>query len=614
MKLRVYKILLFCFFLPGVALADNISFTGSAPAEVLAGQQFRLVYTVNAEAGNFIAPEIKGFTILAGPTQSSSSSIQIINNQVSRSFSYTFTYTLIAQQDGTFTIPPARVSAGGKQYSSNSVTVRVRPATSPPPGTAAPQDQQAPGTISSRDVFLRATVDKTDPYQGEQIIVTYRLYTRIPVSNYHIEQAPSTTGFWAEELSRDRTRLLQYTDVVDGQQYTVAELRKVALFPQRSGTLRIEPLEVEIVARVQQQQQRRRTGDPFFDSFFDDPFFGRRTQNVQHTLRSNALNINVKPLPVQNRPAQFSGAVGDFKVSATVDKTEPAANDPINLKVVISGKGNIRLIDKLNFQFPPSFEVYDPKISTDVQATQAGVSGTRTLEYLIIPRSAGNFSIKPAAFSYFHPIREQYITMNTPEFNFSIARGEGMDMATGIAAGDQQAIQYIASDIRFIRQGPFRLQTIGSYFFGSVKFYVLYLSPLLLFGLFVALLQNHIKNNNDIARVKIRRATRIARKRLKQADEFLKLRMDEKFFNELSQALWGYLSDKFNLPLAELSLETVRSRLESRSVNTEIINDFIGVLEQCEFARFAPGEKSQTMDELYQRALALITRIEKELK
>ncbi|HHN48282.1 MAG TPA: protein BatD [Bacteroidales bacterium] len=614
MKLRIYKILLLCFFLPRLALADNISFSGSAPAEVLAGQQFRLVYTVNAEAENFTAPEIKGFAILAGPTQSSSSSIQIINNQVSRSFSYTFTYTLVAQQEGTFTIPPARLSAGGKQYSSNAVTIKVRPATSPPPGTTAPKDQQAPGTISSKDVFLRATVDKTNPYQGEQIIVTYRLYTRIPVSNYHIEQAPSTTGFWSEELSRDRTRLLQYTDVVDGQQYTVAELRKVALFPQRSGTLRIEPLEVEIVARVQQQQQRRRTGDPFFDNFFDDPFFGRRTQNVQHTLRSNALNINVKPLPVQNRPAQFSGAVGDFKISATVDKTEPAANDPINLKVVISGKGNIRLIDKLNFQFPPSFEVYDPKISTDVQVTPTGVSGTRTLEYLIIPRSAGNFSIKPAAFSYFHPIREQYITMNTPEFNFSIVRGEGMDMATGIAAGDQQAIQYIASDIRFIRQGPFRLQTIGSYFFGSVKFYALYLSPLVFFGLFVALLQNHIKNNTDIARVKIRRATRIARKRLKQADEFLKLRMDEKFFNELSQALWGYLSDKFNLPLAELSLETVRSRLENRSVNTEIINDFIGVLEQCEFARFAPGEKSQTMDELYQRALALITRIEKELK
>jgi hypothetical protein len=615
MKLNNYIAGLIVCLLPLITAASDVSFTASAPATVQSGQQFRLVYTLNAEAENFTAPEITEFAIIAGPNQSSSSSIQIINNQVTRTVAITFTYTLAAYKEGTFTIPAARVRAGGKQYTSNPVTIKVTPAAAPPSGSQAPQGQspQPGGTITSKDVFLRATVDKTDPFMGEEIIVTYRLYTRIPVSNYHIEQSPAHSGFWAEELTRDRTRLLQYTDVVDGIQYTVAELRKVALFPQRSGNLRIEPLEVEIVARVQQQSQRRRTGDPFFDSFFDDPFFGSRTQNVNHTLRSNALNINVKPLPVLNRPAEFSGAVGNFTMRATVDKTELAANEPVNLKVVISGKGNVRLIDKINFQFPPSFEVYDPKISSDVQATQTGVSGTRTLEYLLIPRSAGQFSLKPATFSHFNPVREQYISLITPEFNFNIARGEGMDIA-GAAGSDQQAIQYIASDIRFIRQGPFRLSTMGSYFFGSTHFYALYLSPLVLFGIFVLLLRNHIKNNSDIARVKNRHATRIARKRLKQAEEFMKLRMGEKFFNELSQALWGYLSDKFNIPLSELSLETVRGRLESRNVDNAIIDDFTQVLEQCEFARFAPGEKSQTMEQLYERGLVLITRIEKELK
>lgn len=594
--------------------SQTVSFTASAPAEVQAGQQFRLVYSINAEADNFTPPEFTDLAVLGGPNQSSSSSIQIINNQVTRSTTYTFTYTLAATREGSFTIPAAKVRSGGKQYSSNPVTIKVRAASSSQPGSQSPQNSQATGTISNKDVFLRASVDKSDPYMGEQIILTYRLYTRIPVSNYHIEQSPAQSGFWAEELLRDQTKLLQYNDVVDGEQYTVAEIRKVALFPQRSGKLSIDPLGVEIVARVQQQGQRRRTGDPFFDSFFDDPFFASRYQNVNHTLRSNAINIDVKPLPVQGRPAEFSGAVGDFSMRATIDKTEVAANEPINLKVVVSGKGNVRLIDKVNFQFPPSFELYEPKINSDVKTTQAGVSGSRTLDYLIIPRSAGNFTIKPAAFSYFHPVRGEYITLNTPEFAFIIARGEGSDLAIGSGSGDQQAVQYIASDIRFIKQWPFRITTIESQFFGSTRFYVLYLTPFVLFGLFLFLLRNHIKNSRDIARVKNRRATGIARKRLKQAAEFLKLRMSEKFFNELSQALWGYLSDKFNIPLSGLSLETVRERLEGRSVNAEFINDFIVVLEQCEYARFAPGDKTQAMDQLYEKALTLITTIEKELR
>lgn len=603
--------------LPAVMSGQDISFTASAPLEVTSGQQFRLVYTINAEADSFTAPEISDFAVLAGPSQSSSSSIQIINNQVTRNFTITYTYTLAAYKEGTFTIPAARIRSSGKQYTSNVVTIRVRAGTQQPGGTQqTPQGQTAPetGTISNHDVFLRASVDKSEPYQGEQIIVTYRLYTRIPVSNYHIEQAPSHTGFWAEELLRDQSRLTQYTDVVDGEQYTVAEIRKVALFPQRSGNLRIDPLQLEIVARVQQQAQRRRTGDPFFDSFFDDPFFASRYQNVNHTLRSNAVNINVKPLPVQNRPADFGGAVGDFTIRASVDKTNLSANEAVNLKVVISGRGNVRLIDKLNFQFPPAFEVYDPKITTDVQVNQSGVSGTRTIEYLLIPRSAGNFTIKPAGFSFFNPARNEYITLNTPEFEFMVARGDGMEITSGTSTGDQQAIQYLSTDIRFIRQLPFRIRTVGSYFFGSTQFYLLYLIPLFMFGMFVLLWRNHIRNSRDLARVKNRRATRVARRRLKQASEFMKLNISDKFFNELSQAIWGYLSDKFNIPLAELSLETVRERLSGRSVTTDIVEDCIRVLEECEFARFAPGDKSQTMGKLYDQGLALITRIEKDLK
>jgi len=617
MKLKSILKLLVIIFFPVLLNGQEVSFTASAPAEVANGQQFRLVYSINAEADNFVAPEITDFAVLAGPSQSSSSSIQIINNQVTRTLTITFSYTLAAFKEGTFTIPAARIRSGGKQLTSNPITIRVVAGAQQPGGAQqTPQGQTPPatGTISNRDVFLRASVDKTEPFQGEQVIVTYRLYTRIPVSNYNIEEAPSHTGFWAEELLSNQTRPLQYTDVVDGEQYTVAEIRKVALFPKQSGNLRIDPLQVEIVARVQQQMPPRRTGDPFFDSFFDDPFFASRIQNVNHTLQSNAININVKPLPAQNRPADFSGAVGDFTIQTTVDKTDIAANEPVNLKVVISGRGNVRFIDKLNFKFPPVFEDYDPKITTNVQANQSGVSGTRTLEYLLIPRSAGNFSINPAVFSYFNPAMNKYVSLKTPEFQFRVARGEGMDIVGGTATSDQQAIQYLSTDIRFIEQLPFRLNLIGSYFFGSTRFYMLYLSPLVLFGLFVVLWRNHIRNSRDLVRVKNRRATRIARRRLYQASEFLKMRINEKFFNELSQAIWGYLGDKFNIPLAELSLDTVRDRLASRHVNPDIIDDCIKVLEQCEYARFAPGDKTQTMNLLYEQGLGLITRIEKDLR
>jgi hypothetical protein len=291
-----------------------------------------------------------------------------------------------------------------------------------------------------------------------------------------------------------------------------------------------------------------------------------------------------------------------------------AANEPINLTVTINGTGNVRLIDRMNFQFPPSFEVYDPKITTDVRATDAGVSGRRTIEYLLIPRSSGNYTIKPAAFSFFNPAQGRYVSLQTPEFTFNVARGEGGDMVSGGPGADQQAVQYLARDIRFIRQGPVALKPAGVFFFGSRTFYILLISPVVLFALFVLLWRNHIKNNSDIARVKNRRATRIAKKRLKQASEFMKLRMSEKFFNELAQAMWGYISDKMNIPLSELSLDNVRSRLKTKALNEELIAGFSGVLEQCEFARFAPGEKQQLMDELYNKALDIITRIEKDLK
>ncbi|MDP2424716.1 MAG: BatD family protein [Bacteroidales bacterium] len=601
----------------GFVQADTPNFSVSAPQQVAVGQQFRMVFNVDAEAEGFVAPTFSEFNVLSGPNQSSSSNIQITNGQVSRSVTYSFTFILVATKEGTFTIPEARIRAGGKQLSTQPFSIKVLASasgSSTSPGQQQQQQQQQSAGFNEKDVFLRVSASEQNPYQGEEIIVTYKLYTRLPIASYNIDQSPAHPGFWSEELLKDRSQLVQYTESVNGEEYTVAEIRKVSLFPQRAGSLRIEPMKMDVVARVLAQQQRRRTGDPFFDNFFNDSFFSAGYQNVNRTLTSNAINIEVKPLPVNSKPAGFSGAVGDFSFQATVDRTELSANEGVNLNMVIKGKGNIRLVDKLEPGFPASFETFDPKITTDVQANASGVSGTRIIEQLAIPRSSGDFTIRPVSFVFFNPSRGQYFTHTSPEFNLKVKRGEGSDQSLAFDPTDQQAIQHVGSDIRYIRQLPFKLVPVGNYFWGSQFFWLLLVLPLIFFILFVILLRQNIRRNSDLSKVRNRKATRVARKRLKKAHEYLKARMTDKFYNELSQAIWGYLSDKFNIPLSELSLETVRQRLEKQQLNDQIISEFTATLNNCEFARFAPGQKEDAMERLYHEALERITLSEKELK
>ena len=412
---------------------------------------------------------------------------------------------------------------------------------------------------------------------------------------------------------RENDKLQQYTQVIDGQQYVVADIRKIVLFPLKSGRLTIDPLQLECVAQIK-RQTRTRSGDPFFDDFFNDPFFGSGTTNVEKSLKSNALFIDVRPLPEAGKPVTFSGAVGSFTLRSEIDKTKLKTNEALALKCVIAGQGNIQLIDKLNIAFPPDFETYDPKITSEIKNLATGISGNQTFEYLLIPRKPGRFTIKPITFSYYDLDKKAYVTLSSPEYIIEVEKGSGDAAVMTYSGANKEDIKYIGSDIRHIRDKYFSLSPKGRAFFPSLYFWLLMFIPLVLFILMVILWQKLSARRSDTVLMKNLRATKIARKRLRKAEGFLKNTEQEAFYVEISQALWGYLSDKFFIPLSELSIESVHEALLKKNVGEEIIQQFIETLNNTEYARFAPGEKTLNMERIYQQALKIITKMEGELK
>jgi hypothetical protein len=592
---------------------QDIEFTASAKEVVEAGDQFRLIYSVNGQASGFRTPSIKGFSVVSGPNQSQSSRMQIVNGQVSQSVEYTFTYILQASSEGTYTIPPASVNVAGKTYQSNPVTIKVVKGNTQPQQQGTQQGSAPSGEITAKDLFVRAVASKTNPYQGEQIIVTYKIYTRVPVSEYSVTRTPSTAGFWLQDLLKDSKKLNQFRETIDGQEYVVAEIKKDALFAQKSGTLTIDPLEMDVLAQIQRKVTKRNFNDPFFDSFFNDSFLGNTYQNVKKTIRSNELKINVKPLPENSRPKEFTGGVGDFNVTASIDREQLKANEALTLRFSISGKGNIKLVEKPAIVFPPDFEVYDPRTNDNIVASANGVSGTRNYEYLLIPRNPGKYKIKPITFSYFDLSSQSYKNITTQGFEIDVTKGDGRQGEI-VASTDKEDFKYIGSDIRYIKTGQIILSPVGDYLFGSMLFLIWVIAIPVLFILFVIIWRKELKKRSNIAFMRNKKATGIARKRLKSAERFMKQNKPDEFWSEASNALWGYMSDKFNIPRSALSMDSVNGALRSKGVKDELISNFIEVLNRCEFARFAPGNKTQAMDEIYKQSIEVITRTEDELK
>lgn len=606
-------IFIFVLTLPGALFAQDVKFRATAKNVVRTGERFQLIYSVNTEGKGFRGPTISDFKVLGGPSTSQSSSVQIINGNVSRTVEYTFTYVLQATKEGIFDIAPATVTVDGKSFESNAVKIQVvKSGTSQQEGTSSDGGSTASADDFKDDAFIRVSSSKRKPMQGEQIIVTYKLYFRININAPRFEKEPSFKGFWVNDLQKDRQNYVQYQETYKGQQYQVAELKKVALFPQRSGKIIIPAMEGTCQTQIK-SASKSRSRDPFFDSFFNDPF-SSRYKTIEIPLKSNAITIDVKPLPSANKPSDFSGAVGSFEFNSNINKTELKANEAINLKFTVSGRGNVELVDKINVSFPPDFEVYDPKVSKNIKPSKNGISGKKTFEYIIIPRVPGDFKIEVVKFSYFDLAKNKYVTLSSPEYKISVAKGEGSASDVTYNNVNRSDIRYIGSDIRYIKTGNPELNLIGTFFFGSTLFYLLLLLPVVAFILFIIIWKKELKKRSNMALMRNRKATKVAQKRLKKAQQFLGEKKQTEFYEEVSQAIWGYLSDKFSIPLANLSIDTVSETLNNKEVKPEIIEKFIETLNNCEFARFAPGGSHSNMEQIYNEAINVISLMERDLR
>ena len=599
--------------------ADNIQFVASAKSPVANGEQFYITYSVNANASAFKAPAFKDFSLISGPSQSSSTSMQWVNGQMTQSVQLSYTYVMQAVKEGTFSINPASVTVGGKTYQSNSLTITVvkgSPNTTTQPQQQQQQQQQqsrnnnsqqSAGTgISADDVFVRTTVSKSSAFKGEAIILTQKIYSRVHLAGFDPANIkwPSCNGFWTEEIKMPQS-ISTRRENLNGNLYEVAELKKTIIIPQMTGKLTIEPAEVMCIVQVAQKNASNNIWDQFF---------GGGVQNKKYLAKSKAVTIDVKNLPSQNQPADYNGAVGNFTMNAQVDKTSLKTNEAVNLQITISGNGNLKLIDKLNVNFPTDFETYDPKITSNINTNETGLSGSKKFEYLVIPRNPGKFSIKPVTFSYFDIISKTFKTLTSPEFIINVTKGDGTSANVSYRSANQEDVKYIGSDIRFIKNQPFILTKIGKFFFNSTLFYLLIIIPFILFVLFVLVYRRTIKQRSNIALMRNKKATKVAQKRLKDAEKQLKQNNKNSFYIEISKALWGYVSDKFTIPIADLSMDTVNIYLSQKGVSEKIIKKITETLNNCEFARFAPGDSTSVMNNIYTEAINTISLIEKELK
>ncbi len=614
-------ILIFLLAIPGLLIAQDVSFTAQAPKQVHLGQRFQITYTVNSEGTNFMGPEIVNFDVLSGPMMSSGQNIMNINGKLEYTSSTSFTFVLEANKAGTFTIPQALVTVKGKRYMSNSLSITVLKQ-NPRQSQQNPNNQrQGQAEVPARDdigndVFLKAVIDKNNPFQGEMVVITFKLYT--PTNRLQVDQPdkiPSYPGFWAQDLLKDATQYPQYTETVNGKKYIVAELRKAALYPQKSGVLTIEPLVQDVIYQVKVKSRNPFAddpffgNDPFFKNFMDDSFMGSEFQNVKKTLSSNSVTITVKPLPLANKPVEFTGAVGQFSLKADVDRNIVNVNDGITMKVSITGSGNLNLIEKPGISFPPDFEVYEPKIIDNFN-NKGATSGTRTFEYLIIPRAAGDFNLDPVQFAFFNPAQKDYKVLESEKFKIKVNKGNG----PSVDANAQNQVKYLGNDIRYLMEPPLYIHTTGNRFYGKSIYWLILLLPVLAFIVFIILYQRTMRLRGDVMLMQRKKATRIAVKRLQKAKKFLDAGQHDAFHEEISFALWGYISQKFNIPMSLLSMETAREQLEKLNIDNALTERFISTLDNCNFARYAPAGKALNMQQLYELAIKTITETEQVLK
>jgi hypothetical protein len=579
------------------------SFTASVNETTVADkEQFKISFTLSAnnvnKIKNFKPPPFSSFIVLSGPNQSTS--IQFINGVQSGSISYS--YILQSKNIGKFSIGKASVDYDGKTYQTKPLNITVVKAAS------KPKQQKQDGTISNEEIaknlFIKATVDKRKAYLGEQVTVTYKLYTRLNIAaQMSISKLPQYQGFWTEELETS-TNIIFMTEVINGKQFRVGTLKRAALFPSQTGKLEITPFELTVPIQIKRNRNRKN----IFDDFFNDPFGSSKT--IEYNAISNKISIDVLQLPQKNQPESFKGAVGDFTFKASIDKTTAKTNEPVTLKVVISGNGNIQLVELPELNIPAGFEKYEPKTSEKINSKNI-ISGSKTAEYLMIPRVVGKREIPAVELSYFNPAKKRYITKRSGPFSLNITQGERLP---DVEVASKEDVKQLGEDIRFIKTSGYDIRKKEETVLFSAIFWIGGAVPMLVLFVLIGWKRKNDKLAGNLTLLRYQKAQKVAKNRLKKAKKLLNENNHKEFYTEISQALFGYLEDKLHIAKAEFTIDKAKDELVNLNVDDELTQKVKKMAEDCEYIRFAPGaEENTAMKSTYDQMATVITDVEKSI-
>lgn len=603
MKVNTIILVTISLLLSYSAAGQEISVVADYPEVVRTGEQFTVSWTVNSGGGEFVEPPFTGFYKLMGPQTSYSSSTQIINGKISRSTTYSYVYYLQGVKEGKYVIPPASVTIKNKTYYSDSLRIEVIG------GNASGQAARgAGGGVSEEaaeetgdDIFVNLSLSKRDVFLGEHIAVTVKIYTRVDISGINEIKFPGFEGFLKTDLETAPLTSLQRENI-NGTIYGTGVVQRFLLYPQISGEINIDPVQISVLIR-----QKSGQSDPFFGDIF--PTYS----TIPKVVMSKPLKIKVNQLPGV-KPDDFSGIVGKAGLVASLSKDTVNVNDAVNLKMVISGSGNLKLANAPAMKLTADLEVYDPKITDNLKNSLNGTTGQKTFEYLLIPRHYGDFSIPPVTYSYFNIDSRKFERVTTPELHFYARKGteqnEGITVYGGIAKED---VRYLGKDIRFIRSEPGILRKSGNVFSSKRSFYSAYAFALILFLTVLFIRREHIRRNSDLAGVRNRKAAKVAGKRLKEAEKCMKEKQTDKFHEEILKAIWGYLSDKLNIPVSELTRNSAVTSLAEKGIEQQEITNLTSIIDSCEFARFAPSSSAAATEKIYEDASKFIRIVENSI-
>ena len=586
-----------------VQAAENVSFTVDAPMVVSEGEAFRVEFKLNAKPDDntFKAPSFDNFDVMAGPSTSQGSSTQWVNGKKSSSVSYGITYVLSSQQKGTFTIGSASISVGGKQYLTKPTAIEVREATQESMQNES-AESRANRTIGKDDLLLRFELSSRSVYKGEPVCAVLRLYSRVENIYTESSKLPAFNGFWSQQLDAKQG---PFRETYNGKIYNVYNLAEYLLYPQQGGTITIEPAEMTIVAQVVMQS---RNNDPF-NMFWGG---GHDVYNISRHLKTPEIKVQVKEFPA-GAPASFSGAVGRYTMSHELSAKEVAANSAATLQLTISGSGNLSFITAPTLSLPASFELYDVKSEEQIQNTASGGKGYRRFDYPFIVRAEGEYEIAPVEFTYFDVTKKEYVTLTTPSLKMIVTPdNNAVAPQQTVVAAKREDVRLLGEDIRFIKLDKPALRSVVAPLVLSATYWMVVIAMLAVAILVYLILRKRIRDNRNVVLIKGKRANKVAIKRFRVAEKYMRGDDRRAFYEEMLRAMWGYLGDKFNIPVADLTREVVREELNRRKALAEA-EDIIAVIARCEEAQYSP-QASVEMQDVYEAGVEAVSKIEKVAK